>query len=301
MFLLAYNMPGDALTGLTDNPAVDQQHLQAMREQLGLNDPWPKQYFRWIGGIVLRGDFGHSVTHQRPVLGLIGERAINTFWLALFATTLTYLIAIPLGIVAGRFNDRLVDKGIGVYTFMAMAMPTIVFALILLLIFGFRLQWFPVRGTSTIEAFETGGLTYLVSRLHHMILPAVTVALLNGILIIQYLRGEIVRHKSSDYVMTARSKGVPERKVYSHHIFRNAIIPIASNIGFVVVTLLAGSIFIEKIFSFPGMGRLFLDSVVGRDFTTVNALIILYAILYALGSLLSDIILTIVDPRIRIK
>jgi peptide/nickel transport system permease protein len=301
MFLLAYNMPGDALTGLTENPRVSPERLAEMREQLGLNDPWPQQYARWIGGIVLRGDFGHSVTHLRPVIGLIGERAANTFWLALFATALTYMIAIPLGIIAGRYNDKLGDKVIGVYTYMAMAMPTVIFALINILIFGFRLEWFPVRGTVTLEAFEAGGLTYIISRLHHMIVPAMTMALLNGIMILQYLRGEIVNHKSSDYVMTARSKGVPERVLYSRHIFRNALIPVASNIGFVVVTLLAGSVFIEQIFSFPGMGRLFLDSVTGRDYTTVNALIMIFAILYAVGSLLSDIILTIVDPRIRIK
>jgi len=301
MFVLAYNMPGDALTGLTENPRVDRRTLEEMRERLGLNDPWPQQYVRWISNIVLRGDFGHSVTQQRPVLGLIGERAINTFWLALFATILTYALALPLGIIAGRYNDRLVDRVIGVYTYLSMATPTIVLALVALLIFGFRLQWFPVRGTVTMEAFEAGGFTYLISRIHHMILPAVVMALLNGIGILQYLRGEIINHKTSDYATTARSKGVPERIVYSRHVFRNALVPIASNIGFLIVTLLSGTIFIEMIFSFPGMGRLFIDSIVGRDYTTVNALIMLFAALSAIGSLLSDIILTIVDPRIRIK
>jgi peptide/nickel transport system permease protein len=301
LFVLAWVMPGDALTGRTEDPRVSPERIEQLREQLGLNDPPHQQYFRWIGNIVLRGDFGFSVTHARPVMEVIGERARNTFWLALFTAALTYLIAIPLGIIAGRYNDKLIDRGIGVYTYLALAMPTIVFALINLLIFGFKLEWFPVRGSVTLEAAQAGGFAYLLSRLHHMILPAITSALLSTIGIIQYLRGEIVRFKASDFVTTARSKGVPESKIYSVHIFRNALIPIASNIGFIIVGLLVGSIFIERIFSYPGMGLLFLTSITGRDFTTVNALVMLFAVLIALGALLSDIILTIVDPRIRIK
>ena len=301
LFTLAHLMPGDALTGRTEDPTVSPERIAQLRLQLGLNDPPYQQYFRWIGNIVLRGDFGHSITHARPVIDVIGERARNTFWLALLTTVLTYLIAIPLGIIAGRYNDKLVDRGIGVYTYLALAMPTIVFALINLLIFGFRLEWFPVRGSVTLEAAQAGGFAMLVSRLHHMVLPALTAALLSTIGIIQYLRGEIVRFKASDFVTTARSKGVPESKVYSRHIFRNALVPIASNIGFIIVSLLVGSIFIERIFSYPGMGLLFLTSITSRDFTTVNALVMIFAVLIALGALLSDIILTIVDPRIRVK
>jgi len=300
MFAIAYNIPGDALTGLTENPAITYERIQEMRYELGLLDPWPMQYGRWISGIVLRGDFGFSITHSRPAIEVIGERASNTFQLALLTTVLTYAIALPLGIIAGRYNDKFIDRVIGVYTYLAMAMPTIVFALINLLIFGFRLQWFPIRGSVYINAVP-GTFDFFLSRMHHMILPAITAALLATIGIIQYLRGEIIRYKSSDFVTTARSKGVPERKLYTRHIFRNALIPMASNIGFIIVGLLAGAIFIETIFSFPGMGRLFLDSITLRDFTTANALIMLFAALTAIGALLSDIILTIVDPRIRIK
>jgi len=300
MFILAYFMPGDALTGRTEDPTVSLERITQLRQELGLNDPLPQQYIRWIGGIVLRGDFGHSIIHQRPVLGLIGERLANTFWLALFTLILIYLIAIPCGLIAGRYNDRVVDRAISFYTYLALAMPTIVFALIMLLIFGFRLQWFPVRGSVDMTVIP-GTWGFLMSRMYHMTLPAITAALLGTVGIIQYLRSEIVRYKSSDFVTTARSKGVPVRKIYSRHIFRNALIPLASNIGFIIVTLFAGAIFIETIFSFPGMGKLFIDSITARDFTTINALVMLFAFLIAMGALLSDIILTIVDPRIRIK
>ena len=300
MFLIAYTIPGDVLTGLTEDPSISPQRLAEMRDQLGLNDPWPVQYGRWISGIVLRGDFGHSFSHRRPVMDVIGERLSNTFMLGLFTMVLIYLIAIPLGIIAGRYNDKLVDRTIGVYTYIALAMPMVVLALIGLLIFGFRLQWVPIRGSVGV-GLDPWTFEWILSRLHHMILPAVTAALLGTVGIIQYLRGEIVRYKYSDFVTTARAKGVPERKLYSRHILRNALIPIASNMGLAIVGLFVGAVFIEQIFSFPGMGRLFLDAITGRDFIIVNAIVMIISALTALGVLLSDIILTIVDPRIRIR
>ena len=300
MFLIAYTIPGDVLTGLTEDPSISPQRLAEMRDQLGLNDPWPVQYGRWISGIVLRGDFGHSFSHRRPVMDVIGERLSNTFMLGLFTMVLIYLIAIPLGIIAGRYNDKLIDRTIGVYTYIALAMPTVVLALIGLLIFGFRLQWVPIRGSVGV-GLDSWTFEWILSRLHHMILPAVTAALLGTVGIIQYLRGEIVRYKYSDFVTTARAKGVPERKLYSRHILRNALIPIASNMGLAIVGLFVGAVFIEQIFSFPGMGRLFLDAITGRDFIIVNAIVMIISALTALGVLLSDIILTVVDPRIRIR
>jgi peptide/nickel transport system permease protein len=134
-----------------------------------------------------------------------------------------------------------------------------------------------------------------------MILPALTGALLYTVSIIQYLRSEIIDYKNSDFVVTARSKGVPEKKVYSGHIFRNALLPVASLMGYDIAFLLSGSIFIENVFSYPGMGKLFLESIQRRDYAVVNALIILFAVLTVLGTLLSDIIMSLVDPRIRIK
>jgi len=300
MFVLAYNMPGDALTGRGEDPMVSPERIAQIREELGLNDPWLTQYGRWIVGIVTQLDFGYSILHSRPAIDVIGDRLPNTFWLALYTLVLIYAIAIPAGIIAGRYNDKLPDRIVSVYTFVSLAMPVIIFALLMLLIFGFRLQWFPIRGSVRIDAMP-GTLDHFISRLYHMTLPAITAALLGTVGIVQMLRAQIVQHKTSDFVTTARSKGVPERIIYSRHILRNAFVPIAANIGFVIVALFAGAIFIETIFSFPGMGRLFIDSIVQRDFTTINAMVMLLAFMTAMGALLSDIILTVVDPRIRIR
>ncbi len=146
-----------------------------------------------------------------------------------------------------------------------------------------------------------GSFDWYWSKFYHIILPAITYAILGTTGIIQYLRSEIIDAKSLDYVRTARSKGIPMKKVYSKHIFRNSLLPIAAFLGFTITGLLGGSIFIETIFGYPGMGQLFITSIVTRDYSVITALVMLYGFLTLLGSLLSDIIMSIVDPRIRIE
>ncbi|MFU0828699.1 MAG: ABC transmembrane type-1 domain-containing protein [Lachnoclostridium sp.] len=298
VFLLANFMPGDALTGKID-PNVSPERLEELRQKWGYYDPWYVKYLNWMKNL-LHGDLGESTAYKIPVLELIGQRAVNTFWLALVTTILNYIIGISMGIIAGRYNDRLPDKIVAFYTYIALAMPTVVLGLINIFIFSFKLKWFPTGGSVDVK-YTAGTFSYIINRIYHMILPAITGALLYTISIIQYLRNEIIDYKNSDFVVTARSKGVPERKIYSKHILRNALLPVASFMGYDIAGLLGGSIFIEKVFSYPGMGNLFLESISRRDYSVVNGLIILFAILTVLGTLLSDIIMSIVDPRIRIK
>ena len=170
----------------------------------------------------------------------------------------------------------------------------------MLWLFGYTLDWFPKTGTVTI-GLEPGTFRYFIDKLHHLILPSLTYALLATVGTIQYLRNEVIDAKSLDYVKTARSKGVPENKVYSKHIFRNSLLPIAAFFGYTITGVLSGSVFIELIFSYPGMGNLFINSISTRDYSVVTALILLFGFLTLLGSLLSDIIMSIVDPRIRIE
>ena len=180
------------------------------------------------------------------------------------------------------------------------ASPIVIFALLSIFIFGFRLQLFPI-GLSVDTGLKPGTFEFYLSRVYHMTLPALTGAFILNVSIIQYLRSEIVEYEKSDFVTTAISKGVPSRIIYSRHITRNALIPVGSGMGYQIAGLLSGSIFIEKIFSYPGMGRLFIDSVQRRDYAVVNALVLLFSALTILGTLLSDIIISYLDPRIRIK
>ena len=298
IFILAQFMPGDPLTGKI-TPETDPRRLDELRDMYGLNDPWYEQYTRWIVSSA-KGDLGASYTYKIPVTTIIGERALNTFWLSLVTTIMLYAIAIPLGVIAGRYQDSLADRGILLYSFITYAIPTFVLALLFIYFFGFKLHWFPTTGSVDIRV-ESGTFGFYMSKLYHIILPAFTGAVLGTTSTIQFLRSEIIDAKSMDFVRTARSKGVPQRKVYTRHILRNSLLPIAAFIGFTITGLLGGSVFIETIFGYPGMGHLFIQSIGTRDYSVITALVMLYGFLTLLGSLLSDIIMTIVDPRIRIE
>ena len=299
IFLLAQIMPGDALRGFM-GPDTTLEQIEHLREIHGLNDPWYIQYLRWIRGILFEQDFGTSIAHSRPVLDVIGDRIMNTMRLSFLTALFTYIIALPLGLIAGRKHDKFIDRGIMIYTFVALSMPTVVLSVMHILLYGFNLGWFPPFG-SVDPTLAAGTAEYWISRLHHLILPAITLALLSTVAIIYYLRSEIIDYETSDFVLTARSKGVPENDIYTGHILRNSFLPIASTIGLVITGLFTGSVFIETTFAYPGMGQLFIQSITGRDFPVANTLILFYAVLTVLGIALSDIIITIIDPRIRIK
>ena len=298
VFLMAQAMPGDPFTGLI-TPDMDPATIERLREAAGLNNPWYIRYWDWIVN-ALQGDFGKSFTYKIPVSEVIGQRVGNTIWLSIVSLIFTYIIAIPLGMFAGRYNGSWGDKAISFYNYFSFAIPTFVFALLLIWIFGFNLGWFPTRGTVQ-TGLQSGTFEYVWSRFYHLILPALSYALLATTSTIQYLRTGVIDAKQEDYVKTARSKGVPENKVYNKHIFRNSILPIASFIGYDITGLIGGSIFIERIFSFPGMGRLFIDSLMARDYSVITALILLFGLTALFGTLLSYIIMSIVDPRIRIE
>ncbi len=297
-FLIAKMMPGDPFTGLI-TPETDPNTIEALRVKAGFYDPLPVQYWNWISK-AFRGDFGQSYTYKYEVTKLIGQRIGNTVWLSLLTLILTYLIALPLGMIAGRFQNSWADKAIVVYTFITYSIPVFVFALILLWLFGYTLGWFPTRGS--VDSDVVGGtLGYYVNKFHHMILPAFTMAILSTTGTIQYLRTGVIDAKSQDYVRTARAKGVPENVVFNRHIFRNSILPIAAFLGYEFTGLIGGSVFIENIFSYPGMGNLFVTSIQGRDYSVILALLLLFGTATLLGTLLSDIIMSIVDPRVRVQ
>lgn len=298
VFLMAKAMPGDALTGLLD-PSIDPAALDAQRERLGLNNPWYVQYWDWITKAV-QGDFGQSFRFKMPVSDLIGQRMMNTVWLSLATLILTYLIAIPLGITSGRYHDTWADRLITGYTYLGFAAPLFIFALLMLWVFGFHFGWFPTGG-SIAPGVESGTLHYVISKFYHLLLPALSMALITTVTTVQLLRSEIIDTKQKDFIITARAKGASESRVYHRHILRNSLLPIAAFFGYEITGLIGGTVFIESIFSYPGMGELFLSSISLRDFSVVTALVLLYGVASILGALISDMILSIVDPRIRIK
>ncbi|WP_432353533.1 oligopeptide ABC transporter permease [Sporosarcina sp. A2] len=300
IFVLAKQMPGDAVTGaFMGNPNVTPEQVEKIREQYGLNDPWYVQYGAWVGKAV-HGDLGSSYTHKQPVTSLLAGRVANTVLLSLFVLIVSYAIAIPLGIIAGRWTDSWADKLIVTYNYFSFATPLFVFALLMLFLFSFILGWFPTGGSVDIR-IESGTWAFYMSKLEHLVLPGMSGALLATFGTIQYLRNDIIDTKLKDFVKTARSKGVPEGKVYTRHILRNSLLPIAAFLGYEITGLIGGSIFLEVIFSYPGLGQLFIQSITGRDFTVVTAIVMISGTAVIVGTMLSDIILSAIDPRIRIE
>lgn len=296
VFMLAKLMPGDPFTGLL-TPQTSMAQIERLKQQAGLYDPWYLQYWHWIIRM-LHGDFGVSYQFKTPVSSLIANRATNTLWLSLLTVILSYTIAIPLGVVSGRYENSKSDKFIQLYSFVTYAIPSFVFYLLGVYIFGYKFHWFPTSGSVSVNA--NGTFAYIFSRIDHMILPAMLMALISITTTVQYLRSEIIDNTNQDYVRTARAKGVPEKLVFSRHILRNSLLPIAAFAGYSVTGLLGGSIFVETIFSYPGMGMLFMDSIMSRDYSVITSLVMLYGLLNLVGTLLSDIVLSIVDPRVRV-
>lgn len=298
VFIMAKFMPGDALTGVVD-PNMDPVQIEKKREEMGWNDPWYEQYGRWLGGVV-QGDFGKSFRHKIDVTELLGQRLMNTVWLSLVALIITYIIAIPLGMISGRFNDKFIDQAITSYTYIGFATPIFIFALLMVWFFGFYLNVFPTGG-SVKPGLTPGTFEYILSKLYYLLLPAFSMALIATVNTVQYLRNEIVDLKHKDFILTAKAKGASNHRIYNRHIFRNALLPLAAFFGYELAGLIGGSIFVESIFSYPGMGNLFLESINLRDYSVVTACVLILGVATIIGTLISDIVLSIVDPRIRIK
>jgi peptide/nickel transport system permease protein len=300
-FWLSWIMPGDFVSQRRmAEEHLSWQEVQTMREQLGLDDPWYVQYVRWAGNIIT-GDLGMSFQHHRPVTSLIRDYMGNTFRLSLTSTLLLFAIAIPLGILAGRYYRKPVDKVIILYGFIGVALPSVVYGILLVWLFSFQVTWFPFRGSIDPMVVGTGFLPELLSRLRHLVLPTVAIATAGGVGIIYFLRAQIVEGRGSDYAITAKAKGVPEKVIFNKHILRNSLVPFAPMFGGMFFTLFTGTVLIERIFAYPGMGQLFFMAIQQRDSNIISGLVLMYSVMAVLGVLLGDIILTIVDPRIRMK
>jgi len=298
VFTLAKLMPGDGISGEIDPRNTNPEYIAEMREKLGYNDPLPQQYFRWISGFV-EGDFGKSTRFKIPVKEVIIEKIPNTLLLGFTSIIITYILAFFMGTFAGRKPYTIGDNLIGAFNYLGLAIPSFIAGVFAIYLFSFTLGWFPSNGSVDIQ-IEDGTIQWWLSRLHHVFLPAVVLGLLSTASYTQFLRNDIIENSRKDFVRTARAKGTAERKIYNVHILRNSIIPLITFLGFDIVAVISGAIITETIFTYPGIGQLFLQSVSTRDYPVLMTLTMLFSFMTLIGNLIADLLYGVVDPRIRL-
>ncbi|POR45057.1 ABC transporter permease, partial [Bosea psychrotolerans] len=260
-------------------------------EQLGLNRALPIQYAEWLWRM-LRGDWGLSYRDQQPVLHIIGSHIGATLELMLTSTLLAMLLGAWIGILGAIKRYSLFDSLATIGAMIALSIPTFWFGLVVIYVFSVGLGWLPSGNRYTI------GDGSFLNQIHHLIGPCIVLALVSTAVWSRYMRSSMLEVVNQDYIRTARAKGLPERSVLLRHAFRNALLPMITITGLHVPTLLSGALVTETVFTWPGMGRLFLDSISYRDYPVVMGILMFTAVLVLLGSLIADLLYGIADPRI---
>ena len=277
--------------------AEDRAKLEA---QWGLDRPWYEAYFTHFLGPVSRGDFGKSIDTKKPVMEMIGSRVGPTVLLSVCSLVLTYLLAIPLGLYCSARAGGADERSVSVLLYMLYSLPGFVAALYLQLYFAVRLDVLPLAGYSELVRSEVSAGTYALDVLKHAILPVVVYTYGALAYYARFIRANMQETLRQDYIRTAEAKGLPRRTVILKHAFRNTLIPLVTLIGLTLPSLLSGSVIIEQIFNWPGMGRLFFESIGKRDYNVIMALTLIFSVLTLAGQLLADLLYAVVDPRVRL-
>jgi peptide/nickel transport system permease protein len=290
VFFMLRMTPGDPAAVLAGDNGTPEQ-IEAIRQQLGLNEPIPTQLLIWVGRLV-RGDLGESFYFKKPVTELILNRVEPTLALATVTLIITILIAVPLGVIAAYRHGSWIDRFVMGFSVLGFSVPVFVLGYLLIYIFAIELKAFPVQGYKSIS----GGFGPL---LHHLLLPGFTLSVIYIALIARITRASMLEVLGEDYVRTARAKGVREHLVLRRHALRNAAVPIVTVIGIGIALLIGGVVVTESVYNIPGLGRLTVDAVLGRDYPTIQAVIMVFSFVYVFINLVVDLIYCLLDPRIR--
>jgi peptide/nickel transport system permease protein len=291
-FIIIQAAPGD-IVDLYVDPTLSAADKQAIRENLGLDKHPVVQYGVWLKG-VLQGDLGNSLVNRQPVSVRIGERMGATMGLSLAALVLAYFVAIPVGVISATKQYSWLDYGSSIFALMFVSIPGFFFGIGLIFLFSLRLDWLPVSGMRTLGVEKSFG-----DLLQHVILPAIVLSAGTMGAVTRYTRSSMLDVVRQDFIRTARAKGVAERLVVYKHALRNALIPVITLLGLQLPNLLGGAIIIESVFMWPGMGRLAIEAISSRDYPVLMGLNLLTAVLVVVGGLVSDMLYSVADPRIR--
>ncbi len=300
LFIMVRSAPGGPLTAARRNPNISKEQIEAIEEKLGLNDPLPVQYGRWLGDM-FKGDMGESIKFRRPVSEMINERIPNTLLLVGVSFLITLLIAIPIGIWSARKPYSPFDYIVTTVTFIGQSIPVYWLGLGLIVIFYVTLKnpisgepFFPVGGMNT-----RGKEGELLDTLWHLALPVTALSMGWVAWYSRFLRSSMLDVLHEDYIRTARAKGMKEQMVHYKHALQNAILPLVTLIALDLPSLFAGALFVETIFSWPGMGRLFWDAAKGRDYPVLLGVVMITATLIIVCNILADLAYGWLDPRVK--
>ena len=317
-FLIVYSAPGDPVLQQTFNPRISGATREELNHRLGLDQPLPIQYLNWLVGNewqndpeviprqgILRGDFGNSLIEHRPVLEMVIERLGATLLLTGTATLIGYALGIPIGVYAAVKQGGFFDNLSRVLAVVFNAVPGFWLGLIAILLFAVKFrEWglpaIPSGGMYTLTAGASGGFN-LADRLIHLLPPALILATGPIAGVSRLMRTQVLEVIRQDYIRSARAKGLPDRAVYFRHAMRNALIPVATILGPTLTGLVGGAVITETVWSWPGLGRLFVNANFQRDYPVILAGFVIGAIGVILGNLLSDILYGFIDPRVRLE
>ncbi len=292
-FALVHLMPGDPLEMMI-NPGISQHEIEVQRERLGLGDSLPAQYFAWLGQI-LRGNLGYSISSQEPISDILAQRIPATVLLMGSAMAVSLLAAVPAGVLSAVRRYSGLDYAITAASLCGVSVPSFFLGLCAIYLFGVRLDLFPTG------MMLTPGMPFSVpDLLRHLALPALVLGLGGAAQYTRYIRSAMVEVLDQDYIRTARAKGTAQGRVVFVHALRGGLMSIITLLGMELPQLFGGAVITEQIFSWPGIGRLMVESVFGRDYPVLMALILITAVLVVLGNLLADLLYAVADPRVKL-
>ncbi|MBW7885938.1 MAG: ABC transporter permease [Caldilineaceae bacterium] len=300
LFLLVRSAPGGPLAQAERNPNITAEQLVQLRARLGLDQPIIVQYGGWLGKVA-QGDLGTSIKTNRPVAEMIGERVLNTLLLVGTAFLMTLIVAIPLGAISALRQYSWFDYLVTTLSFAGQSVPVFWLGLVAILIFYVWLDN-PLTGGPLLPAggmYTVGGPKTFLDLMWHMILPVTVLSLAWIAWYSRFFRASMLETLNADYVRTARAKGLPQRQVTYRHAGRNAVLPLITMIALDFPSVFAGALFIETIFSWPGMGRLFWEAARGRDYPVLMGIIMINAVLIVVANIVADMLYGTLDPRVR--
>ncbi len=298
-FVLLHLAPGDPFTRASETTLVPREVVEQQRRNFGLDRPIHVQYGRYLANVA-RGDFGYSFREHRPAAAAIGERIPNTLLLAAAALLMAFVLGILVGALQATRRGSATDDLLSLLSLTLYSMPVFWLGVMLLLLFGVTLDWFPVGGVVDDALYRhLSPLGRLWNRLHHLVLPALTLGAVGAAVTARYQRAAMLDVVGQDFIRTARAKGLRERAVFFKHALRNALLPVITLFGLSFPLLLSGSVLVETVFAWPGIGKLAVDAIHGRDYAVVTAVAIIAAVMVVVGNLLADLLYRVVDPRTR--